>query len=89
MPSEMAIRVSDGPTHGLVRIYTEQTAWDEPDARYLRRKPIGKTKSPPQECLGENQVVFEFGNVQVSLRAVNDHVEVFLCRLPVRFGVAA
>ena len=35
----MSMHLSDGPTEGLVRIHTERTDWDEPDVRYLQRKP--------------------------------------------------
>lgn len=89
MPNEMAIRLSDGPADELVRIHTEHTDWDEPDVRYLRRKPNGKAKILRPQAADEDKVVFEFGTVEVVIRAVEDHVEIVLRHLRPRAALAA
>ncbi|GEM_PF-3992860 len=89
MPHEMAIRLSNGPVDELVRLHTERTDWDEPDVRYLRRKLNGAAKNPQPHAAGEDTVVFEFGNVEVTVHAIEDHIQVVLRRCPRPIALAA
>lgn len=77
MHPSMRIRLSDGPIQGHVRLHTERDDVEEPDVRYLRRK-----KSEKQPILrlhpADEDVVFTFGNVEVVIHAVEDHVEIVL-----------
>jgi hypothetical protein len=84
----MTIRLSDAPLTDLVRLQTERDDWDAPDVRYLPRK---KTATHPSVQLhhADEHVVFLFCNVEVKIRAVEDHVEIFLRYVPPRKALAA
>ncbi len=86
MTKTHAIRLSDGPADGLVRIHAESSDWDEPDVRYVRRKsrrskPNTIRLYAPEE---EEDLVLVFGGVRVLIRAAEDHVEIVLQELTFR-----
>ena len=78
MATEMAIRVSNGPAKDLLRVHAEHSNWDEPAVRYLRRKPNGSAKTDRLHLEDNDKVAFEFGSTQVTIHAVEDHVEIVL-----------
>jgi hypothetical protein len=85
----MTFRLSDGPVDDLIRLHAKHTDWDEPDVRYLRRKPNGKPETLQPCAAGPHEVAFEFGNIEVAIRAVEDHVEIALRPLPPKVTLAA
>jgi hypothetical protein len=87
MPS-MMFRLSDAAAADLVRLHTERYDWDAPDVRYLLRKKAGKHPPVPPHHADED-VVFLFCGVEVTIRAVEDHVEVHLRHVPPRVAIAA
>src|SRR5262249_37918030 len=87
LPS-MTIRLSDAPVADHVRLHTERYDWDAPDVRYLLRKKTGRHPPvPPQHA--DEDVVFLFCDVEVTVRAVEDRVEVLLRHVPQRAALAA
>jgi hypothetical protein len=84
----MMIRLSDAPLTDHVRLQTERDDWDAPDVRYLQRKKTAK--QPPMRLHHTDEdVVFVFCNVEVRIRAVEDHVEILLWYVPPRAALAA
>ena len=89
MHPSMRIRLSEGPINGHIRLHTERDDSEQPDVRYLRRR---KSEKPPALRLhhtDEDKVVFEFGNVEVVIHAIEDHVEIVLRHVPPRVAQAA
>jgi hypothetical protein len=84
----MTIRLSDAPMTDHVRLHTERYDWDAPDVRYLLRKKTGRHLHVPLRHADED-VVFHFCNVEVTIRAVEDHVEILLRHVPPRAALAA
>ena len=89
MHRTMKIRVSEAPVAHHIRLHTERDDWDEPDVRYLRPKTNEQPSTLPLHPVDEDRVVFEFGNIEVTIRAVADHVEIVLRHLPSRVAIAA
>jgi hypothetical protein len=87
--NQMSIRVSDGPADELVRLHTEHTDWDAPDVRYLRRRPPGIASTLGLHTASNDRVVFVFGSFEVTVRAVEDHIEIVLRPIPPGVAQAA
>jgi hypothetical protein len=87
--NQMTFQLSNGPADDLIRLHAEHTDWDEPDVRYLRRKPNGKPKTLQLYAVGPCEAAFEFGNIEVTIRAIDDHIEIVLRTLPPRVALAA
>ncbi len=87
MPS-MMFRLSDDPMTDHVRLHTERPDWGAPDVRYLRREKASEHPPAPPHHADED-VVFLFCGVEVTIRAVEDHVEVHLRHVPPRVAIAA
>jgi hypothetical protein len=85
MRQEMAIRVE--PVEQLIRVHTEQTAWDAPDVRYLLRSRPGWLGPKPlqsDDSEGNDELDLTFGNVRVHIHADDDHIRIVLRETPVR-----
>jgi hypothetical protein len=77
----MKIRVSEGPINGHIRLHAERDDSEQPDVRYLRRKRSEKPHAVRLHS-ADADAAFEFGNVEVVIRAVEDHVEIVLRIIP-------
>jgi hypothetical protein len=84
----MMIRLSDAPVCDHLRLHTERYDWDAPDVRYLQRKKTAM-QPPVRPHHADEAVVFLFCNVEVTIRAVENHVEILLRHVLPRAGLAA
>lgn len=84
MTNQMAIRLSDGPVDKHVRVQTEQTGWDEPSVRYIKRKEQTHARPSPLHIHkpdSSEDHVLTFGNVQVHIHADEDQIRIVLNEL--------